>query len=134
MLHQLSSKYFSRMYDINIRRSICTSFIYSWWYEQMWITKYSIAVHNSFCILKKPGVATDKLRSLYIQDEKIDKGKNRVYGYFWLLLWWSGIPLCIEMETLSWVSYVSHLQGNMFRCTDIFFLHSVRFVIQLLST
>ena len=44
---------------------------------------------------------------------KLIRAKNRVYGNFWLLLWWSGIPLCIEMETLSWVSYVSHLQGNM---------------------
>ena len=42
----------------------------------MKIKRYSMAVHKSFCILKKPGVATDKLRSLYIQDEKIDKGKK----------------------------------------------------------
>ena len=40
------------------------------------ITRYSMAFYNSFSILKKPGVATDKLRSLYIQDEKIDKGKK----------------------------------------------------------
>ena len=49
----------------------------------MRITKYYIAVHNSFCILKKPGVATDKMRSLYIQDEKIDKGKKPC---LWLFL------------------------------------------------
>ena len=52
---------------------------------------------------------------------KLIRAKNRVYDYFWLLLWWSGIPLCIEMKTLSWVSYVSHLQGNMYKCTDFHF-------------
>ena len=124
-------------YQVNIFQECMISIYLVYILMMIWTNvdnKIFYCSHNSFCMLKKPGVATGKLRSLYIQDEKIDKGKKPCLWLFLTtsLMEWNSIMHRNGDIIMSVVCVTpSRKYVNMHR---FFFLHSVRFVIQLLST